>query len=526
MVLRLFLGLLLEFWMLSLDARVASPDAYRVRLDQSFRRQAIRIRTTAERMGGLIVKVGQFLSSRVDLLPQAFVSELADLQDRVQPSPWEDVRPIVEEALGPIESAFRSFDPTPIASASLGQVYRATGRDGQPLAVKVRRPHIAQIVRADLAALQVVVAITSRLTHFGRTFDLSALLQEFRATVTAELDYLAEAENADRVRRDTLQFPWLHIPRIHHDMTTAAVLTMDIAEGFKLTDFEAFQTHQVSRRETAERLIHLYLHMVMETGFFHADPHPGNFLVEPNGDIVFLDFGMVGSIATAVRRQIRLLFVGVSERRPSVIVDSLYALGIVRPEASRRDIHLRIAYLLERYYAETLQDMRSVDIDHLLHDVEHLVREEPIQFPAHFAFLGRAISMLVGLTTTLDPEVNVVELFTPYARRFVLGDGGPAGYVSGRVRDWTSSVVAAPPVLLRVLRQMEDGELETSVRWNEGAGQLKGVRRSLRSLATAVWVLGLAGFGIWLRALTWTETSDVAFALAALVLLVHWRRPR
>jgi predicted unusual protein kinase regulating ubiquinone biosynthesis (AarF/ABC1/UbiB family) len=525
MVLRLFLGLLLEFWWLSLSARLENPEAFRNRADQSFRRQAVRLRHTAEQMGGLIVKVGQFLSSRVDLLPPAFVGELQELQDHVQASPWEEVRAVIERELGPVDSVFASWDPEPLASASLGQVYQARSWADEALAVKVQRPHIARIVQADLAALQLVVAITSRITRFGRTFDLGALLDEFRHTVAQELDYQQEAAHARRIAQECAEFPWLVVPRVHEDLSTRAVLTMDLYHGFKITDRSAFQAAQVDPRETAERLIHLYLHMVMDTGFFHADPHPGNFLLAPDGRIVLLDYGMVGEIATATRRQMRLLFVGVSERRPSVVVDSLYALAIVRPEANRRDLRQRVAYLLNRYYAETLQEMRQLDVESLIRDLEALIREEPIQFPAHFAFLGRAISMLVGLATGLDPDVNIIQLFTPYARRFVTGDaGGTAQYVARRAQEWVSSLGTLPPLIARVLRQIEDGDIEAAVRWVRGEEELRGLRRSLGSLSTAAWTLGLLVLGVWTRRLGWTLASDAAFALAGVEWIWHWRR--
>lgn len=527
MVLRLFFSLLLEIWSLNLAFRFLGPDAMRTQAEASFRRQAVRIRTTAEDMGGLIVKVGQFLSSRVDLLPPAFVSELAALQDHVVPAPWDDVRPLLERELGPLDAIFSHFDSTPIASASLGQVYRAERRTGEAVAVKVQRPHIERIVRADLAALQVVVSVTQRVTRFGRTFDLTALLHEFRQTVYQELDYLAEAEHARRIAEDcALVFPWLKVPRVHQDLTTRSVLTMDIYHGFKVTDFAAYAEHRVDRRTTAERLIHLYLHMVMDTGFFHADPHPGNFLIQPDsGDIVLLDFGMTGEIPSAIRRHIRLLFVGVSERRPAVVVDSLYALGVVRPGADRRALHMRVAYLLERYYAETLQDMRQLDLESLIRDIETLIREEPIQFPAHFAFLGRAISMLVGLTTALDPDINLIQLFSPYVRRFITQDaGGTVGFLAHRARDWGAALLGLVPVGLRVLRQMEDGEIASTVRWTEGEQQLRVLAERLGSLTTALWTLGLVGLGIWLHTLHWMLAADVAWALAAIEWLWQWRR--
>lgn len=520
MVLRLFTGILLELWYLDLLRRVYGPEAIRPRLDSTFHSQAVRFRLTAERMGGLLVKVGQFLSSRVDLLPKPFVQELQALQDRVREAPWDSVKPLIEQELGPVDTVFATFNPRPLASASLGQVYEALTWTGQRLAVKVQRPHIHDIVRADLKAIRIVVALTSRLTRFGRTFDLAAVFAEFRRTVTQELDYRQEAVSAARIAEDCREMPWLKVPKVHENFTTPTVLTMDLEPGIKVSDYDALTAAGIDRRTVAERLIHLYLHMVMDVGFFHADPHPGNILITPDASLVLLDYGMVGHVTVTSRRQMRRLFVGISERRPNVIVDSLYALAIVRPEADRRTLTSRVSYLLERYYAETLQDIRQLDLDHLLRDVESLVREEPVQFPAEFAFLGRAIGMLVGLATGLDPEINLVRLFAPYARRFVTQDsGGPLGFVVRRAQEWVTAAAVLPPVALRVLRQAEDGEMELGVRWSAGADILARLTRSVALLAASFQLVGFVALGVWLTQLGWRLAADAAFAWAGLQFL-------
>ncbi len=516
MVLRLFLSILIDYWRLRWVFRLYGPTAGEARLEATMHRQAVKIRVTAEVMGGLVVKVGQFLSSRLDLLPKVFVHELATLQDRVREAPWQEVRALLEQELGPLDQAFLSFDPTPIASASLGQVYGATGWDGQALAVKVQRPHIERIVHADLRALSLVVLLANRFTNLSRTFDLPRLLAEFRRTVLEELDYEAEAANAARIRSETRDLAELRIPHVYPDRSTRRVLTMERLDGVKISDVAELDAWDISRQALAERVIHLYLHMVMDTGFFHADPHPGNLLVQPDGTLVLLDFGMVGHISAAARRQMRRLFVGLSERRPNVVVDSLFALGVLHPEADRRRLRSRAAYLLERYYAETLQDMRQTDVEAMLGDIEQLVREEPIQFPAQFAFLGRAVSMLVGVATHLDPSVNLVKLFTPYARRFVTQEaGGPAGYAWGRAKDWGQSVLALPPMATRVLRHIEDGELEASIQWPDGQDALHRVDLGLDAVAGAIYTVGLLALGIWLTRLGWTLSALLAWAAAA-----------
>ena len=527
MVLSLFFSILLELWTLSLRIRIYGADAERDRMEAVFRRQARRFRRTAEIMGGLLVKVGQFLSSRVDILPQPYIQELGALQDSVQPAPWPAIKAILDHELGDVSHVFRSFETTPIASASLGQVYRAETWTGQMLAVKIQRPDIDRIVAIDLRAIRLVVAFTTYLTTFGRTFDLVALFQEFQRTVHEELDYDLEAAHARRIAGEGAEFPWLVVPGVYDDFSTRRVLSMDYRPGIKISEVGALTAAGHSRTVLAERIIHLYLHMVMDTGFFHADPHPGNLLVDDEGRIILLDHGMTGQITQGARRQIRRLFVGVSERRAPLIVDSLLGLGILRPDADVRRLRARAAYLLERYYAETLTDVTQLDLDSLFRDLEQLVRDEPIQFPASFAFLGRAISMLMGLAEMLDPSVNLINLFRPYAQRFVTEEsGGTVGYLARRVQDWAGSVVSLPPVALRVLRQAEDGELEASIRWAEGSESLRRIGRQVGSLTAALYFTGFAVLGVWLLTLGWKESAYFAFAWAALQLLWRWLRSR
>ena len=283
LVLSLFLSILLDHWRLRWIMRLYGPTAAEARLERTMQRQAVRIRETAERMGGLVVKVGQFLSSRLDLLPKVFIQELATLQDRVRQAPWDEVRVVLEAEVGPLDQAYLSFETTPMASASLGQVYGAVDWDGRPLAVKVQRPHIDRIVQADLRALGLVVLLATRLTSLSRTFDLPRLLEEFRRTVLEELDYEAEADNAASIRQETADLAQLRIPHVHRDRSTRRVLTMERLDGIKISDVAKLEALGISRQALAERVIHLYLHMVMDSGFFHADPHPGNLLVQPDG---------------------------------------------------------------------------------------------------------------------------------------------------------------------------------------------------------------------------------------------------
>lgn len=524
-VVTLFVGILLElawmsFWMRN---RPDSPET-RATWDAVYHHQAIRFRKVAERLGGLVIKVGQFLSSRVDILPKAFIDELQSLQDQVSAAPWAEIHPILEANLGPLARHFATFPTVPIAAASLGQVYEATLRSGRRVAVKVQRPRIDAIVRADLKAMTIVVNLATRLTRFGQTFDLFTVLREFRRTVFEELDYLREQKNTEAIRAAVAGIPFVHVPDVLPELSTRHVLTMEYRDGTKVNQRDALVAQGVNPSLVAERLIHLYLHLIMESGVFHADPHPGNILVAPDGDLVLLDYGMVGRIDPATRRQIRRLFVAVSERNPSELVESLRALGMVRPSANQLQLTRHVRYLLERYYAETLTQLAGLDVPALLRDFEALLRDEPIQVPGEFAFLGRTVAILVGLATALDPDINLVRLFAPYAERFVTEDhGGATGYALTRAQKWGSAVLEWPTLSSRVLRQIESGEVEAKISWDEGSLLIRTLTRSVRSLSQSIYVIGFTIAGSLLLN-THPFYAQIAFALAALTILAAFLR--
>lgn len=503
----------------------AAVETDRQSWEELWRRQAVRFRTVAERQGGLLIKVGQFLSSRVDLLPKSFIDELQDLQDAVRPAPFSLVRPILEEELGPIAAHFSEFDPEPVAAASLGQVYRARLHDGQEVAVKVQRPAIDSIVAADLAGLGLVVAFLSRFTGFGRTFDLVTVLREFRHMVAHELDYRQELENTERLRQTLSGFPWVRVPGTFPALSSARVLTMEYWRGIKVNQREELSRAGIDIPDLAARLIHLYLYMVLDAGFYHADPHPGNILVRPGGEVVLLDYGMVGRIELAQKRQIRRLFVAVTLRQPNELVESLRALGMIRPQADLNRLRREVRYLLDRYYAETLDQLARLDVIRLMRDLEGLLRDQSVQIPGEFAFLGRAIAILVGLATALDPEINVIELFSPYVERLMTEErGGWSHVVRSNLRKWTASAAATPDLFFHLLQQLENGEFEA--RWPQGERRWQETTRALGSLGRSVYVSALLLSATLLYLHGRATMAAIALAIALLLVLWGWNQGR
>lgn len=523
-IVTLFLGILTEIAWTSFWLRNRHPDQVQPRWDTLFRRQAVRFRKAAEQLGGLVIKVGQFLSSRVDLLPKPYIDELQKLQDNVVAAPWDQIRPIIEREIGIISETFQFFEETPLAAASFGQVYKAQLLTGEEVAVKVQRPNITAIVLADLKALSLVVQLTARLTSFGRTFDLYTVLREFRRTVFQEIDYRKELSHTEIIRAELKDIPYLHIPKTYPELSSHRVLVMDFWDGIKINQKEQLKEAGISPTVVAERAIHLYLRMVMETGVFHADPHPGNILVKGDGSLVLLDYGMVGTLDPASKRQIRRLFVAVSDRNAQELVESLGAMGMIRPQANRHHLKRQVSYLFDRYYAETLNQLTDLDLPALLRDFEALLRDEAIQVPGHFAFLGRAIAILVGLATGLDPDINLVRLFAPYAKRFVTEDaGGVAGYTLDRVRKWSQTIVDLPLLTTQIFNQIDAGDIEAKIHWDQGGQELRRLTRSVLGLSQALYTVGFVIAGALLMN-SRPLYGNILFGLAAASLVLSWAR--
>ncbi len=399
-----------------------------------YRGWAAAFRELATAQGGALIKLGQFLSARVDLLPDFVTEELARLQDEVPAEPFERIRPLVEAELGqPLEQAFRAFDPVATAGASLGQVHRAWLPDGTPVMVKVQRPGIERLLAADLAALTTVARILSLYPPLRRRVHLDRLLQEFARTLAMELDYIAEARHAEQFARYFADDPGIRIPRPFWAYIRRRVLVLEDVTAIKITDIAAIERAGIARAAVARRLYQAYLRQVFYNGFFHADPHPGNLFVEPlDGEappeggrpfrLTFVDFGMVGWISPEARRWLREAAIGLGTRDARRIVQAMHALGFLLPGADLKQLTVAVERLMGRIWGLSMAQLREWSIaeaEALFLEFRGLLRQFPFQIPQEFLLLGRTLGILAGLVTRLDPGFNVFVEAEPFARRLL-----------------------------------------------------------------------------------------------------------
>ncbi len=479
-------------------------------------------------MGGVLIKVGQFLSSRVDLLPPEYIEELSLLQDEVPSVPFSEIRLAAEKELGgPLARFYSAFSEAPLAAASLGQVHLATLPTGHSVAVKVQRPNIDAIVEADLGSLRYIVSWLERFTAIRRRVDLSAVLVEFEDTLRLELDYIAEGHHAERISVMFRDDPRIVVPRVYWSHSTARLLTLQYMWGTKVTDFASLERQGISRALVAEILMQAYLKQVMEVGFFHADPHPGNIAVRPGPVVVLLDFGMVGEITPAMRENLRRIFLGVIRRDFEEVLVAAERLGFITAGGDRRSIKRALAWIVDTFYEMSLGDLQEVDPRYVLNELQDVLFSESLRVPANFAFLGRALGTLVGLATALDPSFQFVEVAEPYARNLVTARKGLVATlqsVGREARNLGTTAYSLPYLAQAALADVQGIEADFVQRVDTLARSMERLETSVRRILYGLLVLTLlfAASTVLHRVPAFTT---IAFAVST-VLLIAAMLPR
>lgn len=489
-------------------------------------RLARQFRALAVELGGVMIKLGQFISSRMDILPKEIIDELASLQDEVPPEPFEQIQSALERELGqPPAALFRSIDPRPVAAASLGQAHDVTLKNGQRVIVKIQRPGIEAIVTVDLAAIRTGVSWLKRYGPIRRRADLDALFAEFSRTLYQELDYLAEGRNAEKFAADFAEWKEIRIPKIHWELSTRRVLVMDDIGAIKISDVAAYTAQGVSAPAVAQTLFKFYLQQVFVNGFFHADPHSGNMFVEPRGDGQFslniVDFGMVGTIPPQLKAQLRESFIGVATRDVHRLVQAMESMGWLLPTADMAQIERAADKAFARFWGISMGDLQNVDLSEVkefTREFRSLIYSMPFQIPSDMLFLGRALGILSGLATQIDPHFNVFEAAAPFAQKMVADETGSIFKVAvDQALDLGKAVIRLPTQLDRLLELLNHGELRLNI--SETDHLITQFTRMNRSMERLQWTILFMGFllgAIVLQAGNFTSLAPVVLGLALL----------
>lgn len=443
------------FWDLLLPRIGFSKWSHRTRSER-IRKIAVRYRTLAIQMGGVLIKVGQFLSARVDVLPGEITNELSDLQDEVPSETFDDIRAVVETEVGmPLLDKFAEFDPEPLAAASLGQAHLASlritkeqaeklkapeneidinGAITYPVVVKIQRPNIESIIATDLAAIRTVGGWIKRYPPIRKRVNIPGLIAEFSRTLYEEIDYLAEGRNAETFAANFSNDTGVQVPEVIWTHTTKRVLTLQDVRGIKITDYDEITSAGINKSEVAARLLNTYFKQIFEDGFFHADPHPGNLFVRPlNGSdepsathkqwlLTFIDFGMVGRMRPEFRDGLREMLIGIGLQDASRVVKSYQILGILLPGADIALLEKAESAMFKRFWGkgmDELTNLRMEEIHDFAFEFRDILYNMPFQLPQDLIFLGRAVGILSGMCTGLDPQINVFEHLGPFSQKII-----------------------------------------------------------------------------------------------------------
>lgn len=417
-----------------------------------------------EKMGPTYVKLGQLLSSRPDLLTPEYMVALTRLQDHCEPFSFAEVESIVTEELGVrISKAFAEFDSTPLAAASLGQVHRATMRDGRQVVVKVQRPGIRVQILEDLDALEDIATFVDSNTEAGRHFEFGRMLTEFRKSLLRELDYKVEAQNLLTLGANLEEFEQIVVPRPIEDYTTSRVLTMDYLKGRKITDLSPLVRLDLDGAELADELFAAYLKQILVDGFFHADPHPGNVFLTDDGRIALLDLGMVARIAPRLQESLLQLLLAVSEGRPDDAVAMGMRIGEKTDRFDEREFSIRITDIVARHQSTTL---RQIEVGKMVLEMTKVSSDCGIRLPPELTMLGKTLLNLDQVAWTLDPDFDPNAAIRRHAsevlRKNMLKSASPGNLIASML-EGKEFLERLPGRANKILEKVAENQLEIKV---------------------------------------------------------------
>ena len=438
-------------------------------------------------LGSAFIKLGQLLSSRPDILPAGWVSELASLQDNVPAFSFDRVQTVLEEELGQRCAEVIDLDPQPLGAASLAQVHRASLRSGRQVVLKVQRQGLDRRFRLDLDVMQQVAAVLQRHPSWGRGRDWPAMARECRRVLLRELDFRVEAQYAARFRQQFLDDEQIRIPGVIWELSTRRVLCLDYLPGIKINDREAMLEAGINPSDVAEIGAASYLKQLVRFGFFHADPHPGNLAVASDGALIYYDFGMMGVLSDGLRRRLGSMVRAAAARDSAALVAELQAAGLIGTEIDVGPVRRLVRVMLQDALTPPFS---SNVIDKLSGDLYDLVYGQPFRLPVELIFVMRALSTFEGVGRSLDPAFSLVSIAKPYLLPLMTSSGSGTNdlfnELGRQVGALSSKAVGIPRRLDESLERLEQGDLQLQVRLGESDRQFRRMIVAQQSIGQAV----------------------------------------
>jgi predicted unusual protein kinase regulating ubiquinone biosynthesis (AarF/ABC1/UbiB family) len=483
---------------------------------------AIWIRNTLLDLGPTFIKVGQLFSTRADIFPIEYVEELSKLQDRVPAFSYTQVETIIEKELGKkIPDLFHSFEPIPLAAASLGQVHKAVLHSEEAVVIKVQRPGLKKLFEIDLKILKGISRYFQSHPKWGKGRDWMGIYEECCKILWEEIDYLSEGRNADAFRRNFRGYDWVKVPRVYWRYTSSRVLALEYAPGIKISQYEALEAAGLDRKLLARQGAQAYLLQLLDNGFFHADPHPGNIAVSPDGALIFYDFGMMGRIKSNVREGLMETLFGIASKDGDRVVESLVNLGAISPSEDMGPVRRSVQYMLDHFMDKPFENQSVAAISDDLYEIAY---NQPFRFPATFTFVMRAFSTLEGVGKGLDPDFNFMEVAKPYAMQLMTNTNGSEGNsllneLSRQAVQVSSTALGLPRRLEDTLEKLERGDVRVRVRAIETERLL---RRQSNIQLTTTYAVIIGSFTLSASILLVKDYIWLAVFVALIAALISW----
>ncbi|KAG6417039.1 hypothetical protein SASPL_124480 [Salvia splendens] len=467
------------------------------------RKTASWLRECVLQLGPTFIKLGQLSSTRSDLFPKEFVDELAKLQDRVPAFSPSKAKSFIEKELGaPLYMLYKEFEDLPIAAASLGQVHRAILHNGETVVVKVQRPGLKKLFDIDLKNLKLIAEYFQKSeTLGGPTRDWVGIYEECAKILYEEIDYVNEGKNADRFRRDFRNIKWVRVPMVYWDYTAMKVLTLEYVPGIKINQVDLIDGRGYSRSRISSRAIEAYLIQILKTGFFHADPHPGNLAIDVDEALIYYDFGMMGEIKSFTRERLLDLFYSVYEKDAKKVMQGLIDLGALQPTGDMTSVRKTVQFFLDNLLNQRPDQQQTLSA--IGEDLFAIATDQPFRFPSTFTFVLRAFSTLeeihsaAGIGYTLNPEFSFPKIAAPYAQELLdLRQQRPTGpqlvqEIRKQADDARSTTISMPYRIQRIediVKQLESGDLKLRVRVLESERAAR--KATILQMATMYTVCG------------------------------------
>ncbi|GAB3634894.1 AarF/ABC1/UbiB kinase family protein [Hymenobacter arcticus] len=499
-----------------------------------------RIRLIIEELGPTFIKLAQALSNRADLLPQALIDEFEKLQSNVPPFPVADARLIIEAELGcPLAEVFVEFDDEPIGSASIGQVHRARLPSGEEVVVKIQRPGVREKVEGDLRLLHELVRLTATFLRGQGLANPQDVVDAFERSMTKELDYTSEARAMEQLRKLYEDYTTFYIPKPYRELSTSKILVIEFVNGCKITDKPQLLAWGLSPETVAETGMDIYLTQIFEFGFFHADPHPGNVLVRPDGTLVLIDFGMVGKLTKQQKYAFAGVFIGMARQDARSMALNFRRLALSSDIPDMRAFEADLSLLIEDF---AVLDVKDMSMNDLADSLQGIIYQYKLQVPGAVFLILRALVILEGIGKVLHPNFNTFEFVRPYGAKILREQYSPENILSEAEYTGTQllALLQTLPIDLRqIMRKISKGELRVKVELSGYTSLLRMADRLVTRTILALLTLGtllFAGLSLLgrysaampyfrgLPVITWYSLGATAFLTLLLTLPRRARR--